>query len=184
MDSQGKRQPAIGPALALIDAVLHENLGQVYSIADIVGVEETACSVAELSHRMLEQAEMLGDAEELIDLKLVAQRKWPYYEFAIRWIDQKVWWTPAQIYARSYAGMLLTHYIIGASVNPGGRGIGRPTLNFDQARMRYPRQMTLGIAYFATLLAVELADYEEVDLSERIDGYRAYAAEESLTATA
>jgi hypothetical protein len=172
----------IGPALALVDAVRGNDLGQIHLLHHVLGNSALAISATELIRRMLVVSDTIEDLDGLEELHEIAHGKWSYSDIGVRSADRRVPYTLPLRYARGFSCSILTWHMGGCYVDEDGNDIARAALTVEVpiGALSRQRAWALGVAYSTTLLAELIADFEDVDLDSRIDAYRAFAASESL----
>lgn len=165
--------PSLGPALALMEAVRDDRREFIDTIAAELPLSTLVNSTCELIHRMFVHSEITDSIDDLVWLMEITEHRWACYEVCLYHIERYVPFTPAQHYARSFAHAILDHYERAAERDEYPQRFDYPVAGRGPL---LTRQFVIGLAYTATILAIELADADEADLDDRIDALRAYAA--------
>lgn len=180
----------VGPALAMIDAVDNGRHGHIQVLAETFGPQALTDSVIELTRRLLVKAEMIDDYDSLIDIHDATHVRNLYHRLDIRRIDRLFPWTPPLMAARGFMCEMFNHYLAVAPNNyydddddydDEVQDIEPFTSQFVETIWIGAEGHILGLAYAATLLLAELAEYGDHDFDDMMAAYRAVAAEE-LTA--
>jgi hypothetical protein len=175
--SEGRsQQKPIGLALALLDATRNGKRIQVDRLASMYGINKLIASVSELSERMVFSSAISGDVMDLISVGYVVSHGGYHYRMIATNIYDRRWpWAARMRYARGFGDALMNHYI---SCVENDTGLTKQKIRVKQGGRRWTRNWAAALGYFITVLANELAVEDNVDIETRIEGYRAYAAEE------
>tara|TARA_R110002124_G_scaffold282598_1_gene457899 strand:+ start:332 stop:901 length:570 start_codon:yes stop_codon:yes gene_type:complete len=171
----------IGPAIAMVDAVYRGHVADLRIFAQTFAVDELAASVAELTRRLLVKAEIATDDESLWNLSNEVLRVRVLCGLDIRLIDRVYPWTSAQIAGKRFLRTMAAHYLdaVNDALDMGDELEVEqiPEFSFPiRDRSISDLDWVRGLAYAATWLLAEMASYDEYDVADAIDGYRAFAA--------
>jgi len=185
----------VGPALAMIDAVDNGRHGHIRVLAETFGPQALTDSVIELTRRLLVKAEIIDDYDSLIDLHAETHRRNLYHRLDIRLTDRLFPWTPPLMAARGFMCEMFSHYLTVAPndyyydddedddyYDDDVQDIEPFTSQFVETIWIGAEGHILGLAYAATLLLAELAEYGDHDFDNMMAAYRAVAAEELTSA--
>jgi hypothetical protein len=174
----------IGPALAMIDAIDHGDHGHLNVLNETFGPQVLADSVVELTRRLLESADVLGDYFTLLGLHADTHQRNLYHSIDIRRVDRLFNWSPPLVAARGFMCQMLNYYLdpmYGDNDYDDDEDDDEPLpfkYFFLETLWVNGRSHTLGLAYAATWLMSELTSFDGHNFDDVLAAFRSIAAEE------
>jgi hypothetical protein len=174
--------PRIGPALTMLAAANEGNIATIYAALDVAGGQQLTDSCTELMRRMILNADLHAETDDLILIyRWATNERHTWRGAALRRVDLFPW-SKARRYGVYFTSTILQHYIEQATppddyesrMPPGMR------LSIGSLPALSQRSWALGLSYGMSIIAEAIADYEDADINERITAYRAQTATEML----